>query len=230
MTPELERFFASMDRFFADPAAQALTDAKVEGVAVYGRFVEGHITSVLKKVYPLSVRLLGEDFAPLAASYYRTRPARHFELNRAAEGFVDFLEQAEPDRHPQHLVPLARFEWTDFAVYASEAQPISSLPTFGVNPTLTVLQHPFRLCAWLATTAEHRPPEPARADELALLWRDANTLRTTFVAADPARLLALKLAVEGLSVEAAAAASGAQVQVIQAALDQAIAEGFLLGP
>jgi len=235
MSPELQRFFASMERLFAEPSQAAAVHAAhpdfpspLERLSVYGRFVEGHITSALRKIYPVTVAALGERFGPLAARYYRTRPARHFEPNRAAEAFVAFLADHARDL-PEHLEPLARFEWTDFAVYASEAEaiplPLAEAPS--VNPTLVVLQHPFRLCAYLATSPGQRPAAPEPSEELALLWRDPQSLRTTFVAADPTRLLALKLVVEGLSVEAAAAQSGADPGLLRSALRQAEREGFI---
>ena len=50
-----------------------------------------------------------------------------------------------------------------------------------VNPTLTVLQHPYQICAYVR--AQARGPAPAAGDEMALLWRHPRQLTTFFIEA-----------------------------------------------
>lgn len=232
MKPSLEQFFQTMDRLFAEPEAlPELSPAPPGRVRLYADFVEGHIRAALQKVYPLTVAQLKSGFGPLAAAYYRTRPATHFELNRAAEGFVSFLaDRAQALALPPHLLPLARFEWTDFGVYAAPVELPERVEAFTLNPTLTVLQHPFQLCAFVAAAPDARPAAPAAGEETALLWRDPKSLRTTFVAADPRRLLAVKLLIDGVPLEQAAEDSGAPVALLEGALLSAANEGFVLAP
>lgn len=238
MKPELEGFFSSMAELFAEPrhaeqvhARQGRGAPPLERLRLYGRFVEGHVHSTLKKIFPSTRAALGARFEPLAAEYYRLRPATHYELNRAAEGFVAFLaDRASREHLPAHVPAMARFEWTDFATYAAELDVPRQVDAPAVNPTLTVLQHPYALTRFFALAPPQRPPTPAAADEIALLWRHPRSHLTTFVAADPVRLLALKLVLEAIAPERAAAETGVDVETLSAALRQGADEGFLLLP
>ena len=88
---------------------------------------------------------------------------------------------------PDFLPALARFEWTDFAVYTSMEPVPERVERLTVNPTLAVLEHPFQLCAHVRRQGRGAP-EPGQ--EMALLWRHPERLVTMYLAANDRSLLA----------------------------------------
>jgi hypothetical protein len=239
MKPGLKHFFDSMGTYLARPGTESLArlyaehpgwDAPRGRVAVYGDFVRGHVRGVLEKVFPLVRGAVGPDaWSALVEGYTLTRPARHHELNHLAEGFPAFVADAAASRGLAAFVPaLARFEWTDFAVFASEAASPEAVERLTANPTLAVLEHPFQLCAYVR--AKGALTEPRAGDELALLWRHPEHLVTYYVEATPPALLVLKMAVEGLSAADVAAATGMPEAELHASVERFSRDGLVLAP
>jgi hypothetical protein len=239
MKPGLRHFFDSMGAYFARPGSESLErlyarhpgwDAPRERVALYGDFVRGHVRGVLEKVFPLVRGAVGpEAWSALVEGYTLTRPARHHELNHLAEGFPAFVADAAASRGLVPFVPaLARFEWTDFAVFASEAPPPQPAARLTANPTLAVLEHPFRLCAYVRARGALAAPEAG--EELALLWRHPERLVTFYMEATPPALLVLKMAVEGLAVEDVAAATGMPAADLRGEVERFSRDGLVLAP
>ncbi|WNG56319.1 DUF2063 domain-containing protein [Archangium gephyra] len=239
MMPGLQHFFESMKTYLAEPDAEGLErlyaehpgwEAPRERVALYGRFVRHHVEDGMVKLFPLVRGCVGEAvWEELVRGWFATRTARHHELNRLGEYFPDFLaDRVREERGVPAWVPaLARFEWTDFAVYASEERVPETMERLSPNPTVTLLQHSWRLCAFVRGGARG---EPRPGEEMALLWRHPRTLVTLYMAADDAALLALKMAVEGLAPADVAAATGVDEARIRAAVERAVADGLILPP
>jgi hypothetical protein len=238
MKPGLRGFFDSMTEYFADPGPKALErlyathpgwDAPRSRVALYGRLVRHHLKAALEKLYPLVRASVGEErWGELVRAYEASRPPRPFELNHAGEGFPAFLaDEVERRGLPAFLPALARFEWTDFAVYTSPEHVPEKVERLTVNPTLAVLEHPFQLCAYVRGK---RQGTPAPGQELALLWRHPEQLVTMYLAANDRSLLAVKMALEGLSPAQVAAATGVAEADIRTAVDACVAEGLVLSP
>jgi uncharacterized protein len=238
MKPGLRHFFESMGAYLAEPgeaslerlyAAHSGWEAPRSRVAIYGRFVQGHVETGVEKLYPLVRRCVGEAvWVELVRRYRATRPARHFELNRLGEAFPALVGDVAPELGLAPWVPaLARFEWTDFAVYMSEERVPATVERLMANPTLAVLQHAWRLCPFIRGGLRG---EPEPGEELALLWRHPRELVTLYQAADDAALLALKMAVEGLESAAVSGATGVPEAAIQAALERCAADGLVLRP
>jgi uncharacterized protein len=238
MRPGLRGFFDSMAEYLAEPGPEGLErlygahpgwDAPRSRVELYGRLVRHHGKSALEKLYPLARAYVGEArWEELARAYEASRPSRPFEMNRMGEGFPGFLaDEAERRGLPAFLPALARFEWTDFAVYSSTEPVPEKVERLTVNPTLAVLEQPFRLCAWVRAKGQGEP-EPGQ--ELALLWRHPERLVTMYLAASDRALLAVKMAVEGLTPPEVAAATGVPEADIRAAVDSCVEEGLVLAP
>jgi uncharacterized protein len=238
MRPGLRGFFDSMAEYFADPGPERLVrlyaahpgwDAPRSRVELYGRLVRHHGKATLEKLYPQVRACVGEPrWEELVRAYEASGPSRPFEMNRMGEGFPAFLtDEAERRGLPAFLPALARFEWTDFAVYASMEPVPEKVERLTVNPTLAVLEHPFRLCAWVRSKGQGEP-EPGQ--ELALLWRHPERLVTMYLAASDRSLLALKMAVEGLTPPEVAAATGVSEADIRVAVDACVEEGLVLAP
>ncbi|MFP2930599.1 DUF2063 domain-containing protein [Pyxidicoccus sp. 3LG] len=237
MKPGLKHFFDSMGAYFARPGAESLErlyaehpgwDARRERVALYGDFVRGHVRGVLEKVFPLVRNAVGpEAWGALVEGYTLTRPARHHELNHAGEGFPAFVADAAGPSGLAAFVPaLARFEWTDFAVFASAEPMPEKAERLTANPTLVVLEHAFRLCAYVR--ARGAKAEPEAGEELALLWRHPGQLVTFYMEATPPALLVLKMAVEGLSASDVAVATGMPEAELRESVARFTRDGLVL--
>ena len=237
MKPGLRHFFDSMDQYFADPsglerlhATHPGWDAAPTRVELYGRFVLAHVREVVEKLYPLVRACVGpERWEQLVKGYIATRPARHFEMNQAGESFPAYVADVTGAQGlPEFLPALARFEWADWAVYASLERLPERVERLTVNPTLTVLQHPYQLCAYVR--GKGAAQAPAAGDELALLWRNPRQLNTWFMAARDRTLLVLKMAVEGLSASDVASATGVAEADILRAVEECAVDGLILTP
>jgi len=237
MRAGLRHFFDSMAEYFADSsglerlrAAHPGWDAPPTRVALYGEFVLGHVREVVEKLYPLVRARVGpERWEQLVQGYTATRPARHFEMNQLGEAFPAFVADVTvAEGLPEYLPALARFEWADWAVYASQERLPERVERLTVNPTLTVLQHPFRLCAYVR--GKGTALAPAAGDELALLWRHPRQLSTWYMAAHERALLVLKMAVEGLSVGDVAVATGVAEDDVRRAVEECAQDGLILTP
>jgi uncharacterized protein len=234
MKPGLRHFFDSMADFLAEPSglerlrsAHPGWDAPPSRVALYGRFVRNHVWTTLEKLYPLLQAAVGpERWAELMKGYTATRPARHFEMNRLGEGFPAFVAAAQG--LPEFAPALARFEWADWAVYSSEESVPERVERLTANPTLMVLQHPYRLCAYVRASGRAAAPEPG--EELALLWRHPQQLSTWYRSATPQILLVLKMAVEGLSPGDVTAATGMAEDEVRRAVEECARDGLVLAP
>ncbi|WP_223644744.1 DUF2063 domain-containing protein [Corallococcus sp. EGB] len=240
MKPSLRHFFDSMDAYLAGPAgAEGLLklsashpgwDVDPERMALYGQFVRGHVRSTLEKLFPLTREAVTPGaWDALVEGYTLTRPARHYELNRLGEGFAPFIADAADSRGlPAFLPALARFEWTDFAVFASEEVIPEAVERLTPNPTLMVLEQPYRLCAFVR--AHGAQAVPAEGEELALLWRHPERLVTFYMEATPPALLVLKMAVEGLSEDAVTHATGMAAADVHAEVVRFAKDGLVLLP
>ncbi|XXF80403.1 DNA-binding domain-containing protein [Myxococcaceae bacterium GXIMD 01537] len=236
MKPGLRRFFDSMEAYLTGPgdleslyAAHPGWDASAARVALYAGFAGNTARDVLRQLFPLMRKRLGEEaWGPLVEAFRATRPARSFEINRLGEGFPDFLaREVEPRGLPAWAPALARFEWADFEVFSSPEEVPARVERLTVNPTLQVLQLGFRVCACARVKAE-APPEPG--DEMALLWRHPVRLVTMYLEASAPSLLAVKMAVEGLAPAEVAAATGVSEADIQRAVASSAEDGLVLVP
>ncbi|QSQ14425.1 HvfC/BufC N-terminal domain-containing protein [Myxococcus landrumensis] len=239
MKPVLKHFFDSMGAYLANPGHTSLERLYAEHpgwaapssrVSLYGDFVRGHVRGTLEKLFPLVRGAVGpESWRLLMEDYTRTRPARHHEVNHLGEGFASFIADTPPSRGLAPFIPaLARFEWTDFAVFASKVESPERVASLTPNPTLVVLEHSFRLCAYVRARGAGAPPESG--EELALVWRHPESLASYYLEATPHALLVLKMAVEGLSAAEVSVATGMPEADILDAVARLSRDGLVLAP
>ncbi len=246
MSEFLESFFSSMSEYLLDHPGdpQPLLanfedwDADPKRLAIYGRFVQIHVKSVVGTVYAgLKASVDAKLWGRWLQGYYSTRPAGSaYQVNGAAEGFVSFL--AQQDDRPPYALDLARFEWTKLQVYHSltalEPRPARLI----ANPTLVMLEHPWKICAYFSRHAKAsaagepvNPVNPPEAgDEVALLWRHPKTRFVRYHSASSRALLSLKMAMESISAEEAAVAGGVPMANVEEAVLEWIGNGLVLGP
>jgi hypothetical protein len=237
MKPGLRHFFDAMDAYFAAPGGLPRLRGAFPGweapdsrVALYGNFIRRHIRFALECLYPLTKESVApERWSELVVEYDATRPARHFEINRLCEGFPAFVADVTGARGlPEFLPALARFEWSDWSVFVSEEPMPAKVERLTVNPTLTVLQHPYLLAPFIH--AKGKGAAPAPGEELLLLWRHPEQLRTWFMVGHERALLAVKMALEGLSPQDVAAATGVAEESIRQSLGECVRDGLVLAP
>lgn len=232
----LRQFYDRMGAYFADPSRVDELRAAFPGwsaaprrLAIYGRFVKAHVHGALAKNYPLVRGVVGEEtWARLSAAYFDEVKATHFEVNQAAAAFPSFLaDKTEAFGLPSFVPALARFEWADFDVYTCAEEIPTSVQALTVNPTLQILQHPFRLAAWVRHAAP-RPSAPQAADETVLMWRHPTAHKTMFVVAESWALFVLKMAAEGIDVAAAARQAGVAETDVQTWVSAFVKDGLVL--
>ncbi len=108
-------------------------------------------------------------------------------------------------------------------------EPVPDSDDFLVNPSLQILSLSFTHLSWLF----FEPPgktEPTPGEALVLIWRMLKTGEIRMRTAQDADLLSLKIILEGISPEAAAAIGQSSPAVIKSILRQAATEGVLIAP
>ncbi len=99
-------------------ALSAGGDLDERGVRLYASLIEIGRLDLMRSIYPCIEALLGKKFKDLVLSYYECMPADHYNLNKSARRFSQYLQEHEPkllERHP-FIVELADFEWVELEV------------------------------------------------------------------------------------------------------------------
>ena len=112
------------------------------------------LSEVLASLYPVTVRLVGNDFfGQMALGYMRTHPPENPALLYWGQDFPGFISTYEPCRSLPYLADVARLEaaWNK-AYHATEATPIDpsilmQLPQDKIEQVLFVLHPSLRLIA-----------------------------------------------------------------------------------
>lgn len=213
-------------------------------LGIYAAFVAGHVRYVLDKDYGATQSLLTPArWAELCESYFASKAPSSFELNQAAAGFPEFLdEQLAAGREglvPFH-VALARLEWEDFATYVHSERipPASELTGPLLNPTLSLIELPCPVVRWYVAWNRDEPyatalselPGPDDGPERVLLFRRPTTERTAYFVAVDDLMFAVAVAHRGLDPLAAAAAAGLPADAALAAWERAVELELVLVP
>lgn len=207
---------------------------------IYRRFIAAHVQSALDKNFPALAAVLGAElWASLGKAYYAEVPASSWELNEAARPFPAWLaarEDAGADALTPFHVALASWEWEEFATYVHPAEipPPASLTAPAVNPTLSILELPCPvaafMAAWLDGARDQPLPSPADGAEVAFLWRRPDTGRVAFHQAVDDLVFAVTVAHQGVSPAQAARENGLPEPAAVAAFERARRMGLVLGP
>jgi hypothetical protein len=198
--------------------------------AVYRNNVAVGLIGALEKRYPVTRRLVGDEFfRGLARAFMAANKPDSPVLIHYGAGFADFIENFEPAREIPYLPDVARLEnfWVE-AYHAAEAKPLAlddlaTIPperlgellyTFHPAARLLRLAHP-AASIWAAHQGPGEPRAPKRwAPEDALIVR-------------PEADVTVRILPEGGYSFAAALMSGASLAEAAAALAE---QGFDPGP
>ena len=144
--------------------------------------------------------------------------------------FPEVLSRCRGNGIPPFLPELARLEMTvDLASRDAAAVP-HEVDALRVNPALRLLELSWKGLPALLDHRESQQPSPERGNELVLLWPHPETGKTNVRPASSEDLLVLKMAVEGILPETAAAHGHLSVAAIEAAIRHAVRGGILLSP
>ncbi|MCA9544635.1 MAG: putative DNA-binding domain-containing protein, partial [Myxococcales bacterium] len=192
-------------------AAQAL-GVDPDRLAIYRRFVRGHVAGAVRVNYALTAAACAPDaFEALVTRYVDAHPATHWRLDACAEAFAPWLAEVDALTPPQRA--LAELEAALMAVRVDPSPwPALAPGQAALNPTLALLEFPYPLVPWaLALGRGEAAPLPDPLPSLVLAFRRPVDEVVTYHAAHPDWLFALKVIHDGLSAHQAAAASGQPV-------------------
>ncbi|MBX9667068.1 MAG: putative DNA-binding domain-containing protein [Candidatus Obscuribacterales bacterium] len=91
------------------------------GVKMYATLIRTGRQDLMQSIYPGCSKILSRTWQKLVDQYMETRPPSHYNLNKAAGSFSDFLRNDMPElvmRHP-FLPELADYEWIELEILES---------------------------------------------------------------------------------------------------------------
>ncbi len=148
-----------------------------------------------------------------------------------ADAFPDCLASGAGTPGPSFLPDLARLELIVWGLSSDDRPVPGSNENLIVNPTVQLLELSWKgLCFLLPPAKARDAGAPEQGIERVLVWRDP---RTNVVVARPAAnddLLALKMAMEGISAEVVVAGGKLPVSAVDAVIDRAVRNGIILSP
>jgi selenobiotic family peptide radical SAM maturase len=132
---------------------------------------------------------------------------------------------------PDFIMDLARIEWALHKAGSEAVPDLSTIESVSVNPTLALLPVSWKNLVGIihSTTKADSHIEKAAGIHI-LVWRHPKTGKLQLREAGDADLLALKIIVEKIKYDIAAAQGGVTVGVIESTIQQAVSQGILLSP
>lgn len=209
-------------------------------LAIYQGFVRDHVTGILAQQFP-RVKLAMDPVAweQVARGFFEAHAPTDWEINEAAAPFPGHLagELGRADGVALFHVSLAQFEWAQWCAYTDPAlipRP-ESLDRLVVNPTLQILELPCPVVGPVIALdrGESAPsplPDAGDGAERVLIFRHPERETCAYWRVTEQLVVALSMAHEGTTLEAAAQAVGWAVSDVSAALDRAVEIGLCITP
>ena len=185
---------------------------------IYGRFCQTHRLETVDGIFTACRRVVVDRlgaaaWTALIEEYFRAHPMHHFELNRNAEHFAEFLatEPAapRPAGWPPFLAALAELEWWEWQVLIAPDHPDDDEPESGplrLGSTVELRPYDWELLDWLDAQGDDEPPaDPEPTPTVVLFWRDRD-LDGRRELATPLEMLIIKAIVESVPLDAKLAA------------------------
>lgn len=167
------------------------------GVKLYASLIRTGRQDLMASIYPGCQKMLSRQWTRLVDRYFETRPPVHFNLNKAASSFSDFLKVDCPElvtRHPC-LPELADYEWIELEIMETDARAVRGkdivldnpevFNSYGpvLNPVLAIrhYQYPIaKLVEWLRDDV--RLPRRIKKDATNLaIYRDFDEHNARFL-------------------------------------------------
>ena len=105
-------------------------------IAVYRNTVQASLTEVLAVAFPVTRRVVGEQFfANLAGRFATETPPRLPQLSAYGGDFAAFIEREDVGRRLPYLADVARLEWArGEAYFAADAKPLDAARLAALSP------------------------------------------------------------------------------------------------
>jgi hypothetical protein len=104
-------------------------------MAIYRNNVYAALTKALEAIYPVILRLVGDEFFKFAARrYIDGHPSRSGDLNRFSADFAEFLGTFEHAASLPYLPDVARLEWCCHQAYSAADDPPLDLHRLAAVP------------------------------------------------------------------------------------------------
>ncbi len=122
--------------FGDDVAVSGLLETHKKRFKVYRTSVLDTYRQTLSSIFPVTSRLVGEQFFAQAATHFASKnESTSGDLNRYGNAFPAFLESYRPARDLAYLPDVARLEWRwHEAFHASDSQSLDLEKLAAVNP------------------------------------------------------------------------------------------------
>ena len=113
-------------QFLSEKKAEGIDDqiaAAIDprGVRLYASLIRTGRQDLMSSIYPGCQKILSRTWTRLVDQYMETCPPEHYNLNRAAQGFSEFLKNHTPELVARHgfLPELADYEWVELEIMES---------------------------------------------------------------------------------------------------------------
>lgn len=92
------------------------------GVRLYAGLIKMGRQDLMSSIYPGCQKILSRSWTKLVDQYFETCPPGHYNLNKAAQGFSEFLKNHTPELVARHgfLPELADYEWVELEIMESD--------------------------------------------------------------------------------------------------------------
>jgi hypothetical protein len=200
----LQQLFAAAALGTASASERACLEAQLQGslvlpvrqgIEAYRTSVDGKLRRSLEQIYPVSYRLVGEDFfQAMASAFLEHGVSRSPDLGDYGAEFPAFLSDFRPARSLPYLVDVARLEWLWHRAFNAPDQARFNLEALARVPPEHWDRLVFRLPAGAALIASDYPIHriwevnsiPAASHDVIdldqggiriFVWRDGHTTR-----------------------------------------------------
>ncbi len=167
------------------------------GVRLYANLIKTGRHDLMQSIYPGCKKILSRSWTKLVDQYFETCPPGHYNLNRAAQGFSEFLKLHTPELVTRHgfLPELADYEWVELEIMESDVvvqrginlqlDSPEKFQKYGpiLNSVLIVRNYNYpitKLVDWLRDDV--RLPRRVKKDKINLaIYRDPEELNARFL-------------------------------------------------
>lgn len=179
-------------------------------LTIYQDSVQGGLLNALTETFPVTKKLLGEDFFnAMSMNYINVTPSTSMDINDYGETFSDFVQSFEPAKELVYLPDVMRLEWAWHTAYQAnnvnydDLTRLISLPLemmqnlqLILNPTASLLYSKYPIQRiWSQNQPdinENNPEEVISLDEgecYLLIWRENLDMRIDMITEDMFDLL-----------------------------------------
>ena len=118
----------------------------IQHLRIYQHNIEANIINLLRDIYPLTVKLIGDDFFRQTAKEYMINyPSRSGNLHDYGEYFGLFLMGYQPLKDYPYISEVAQFEWNCHSIFFAADRPAANLQLLADIPSNQYHQLQFML-------------------------------------------------------------------------------------